>query len=264
MRGTFRQRSYPRSSCRIGAAKRMKRTSTTQPTRPRSPRAKDQRRRSRSSRLKCVRACTALTNRLDFDGKAVLVAPWMAQAYGHEHFLEDLRRAEAETAEKHPASAAAAQASPEAVLGRPALAAAEGARSAKVRAQSAEGSRSMLVTKWREVSKVQSRPKDKDSAPGPKASMQDFDVCFRERLMARGLEEHLRREEDVDNWAVYRVITEPGFQSGDMWVKAYHGTYWYSLWSVLANGMLVASREPEGHQFSTPGVYCSPALTTAK
>ena len=49
------------------------------------------------------------------------------------------------------------------------------------------------------------------------------------------------------------------------WKTACHGTFWYSLWSVLLAGVLAESGdESKGHEYWEPGVYCSPELRTAR
>ena len=47
--------------------------------------------------------------------------------------------------------------------------------------------------------------------------------------------------------------------------KAFHGTWWYSVWQLLLSGVLLQSKKyAKGHDFWEPGVYCTPLVSTAK
>jgi hypothetical protein len=49
------------------------------------------------------------------------------------------------------------------------------------------------------------------------------------------------------------------------WERAYHGTWWYALWSILETGTILESKDEEaGHEFTMPGVYCTPRPQTAR
>ncbi|CAK0793183.1 unnamed protein product [Prorocentrum cordatum] len=49
------------------------------------------------------------------------------------------------------------------------------------------------------------------------------------------------------------------------WHQAWHGTWFYAIWSILSNGVLIRSDdESKGHEFWVPGVFCSPNFSTAR
>lgn len=54
-------------------------------------------------------------------------------------------------------------------------------------------------------------------------------------------------------------------EEGGAWVKAYHGTWWYALSSLLTSGVVAESAdESSGHEFWAVGAYCSPLVETAR
>lgn len=63
-------------------------------------------------------------------------------------------------------------------------------------------------------------------------------------------------------WQAYRYLQEPISES---WVPAFHGSWWYAIWSIARTGIVLASDSMDkGHEFWQPGVYCSPLFGTAK
>lgn len=129
-------------------------------------------------------------------------------------------------------------------------------------AKVASKTREDLVIQWREVS----RPRRAGAiAAMPPGARQDFEPLFREWLQVRGLESALEREEDQRGWMVFRYKRRPVVRQDDTWEQAFHGTWWYSVWSVLESGVLLESDDMgKGHDFWEPGVYCSPNRTTAR
>ena len=67
-------------------------------------------------------------------------------------------------------------------------------------------------------------------------------------------------------WFVQTNSRPSVVQPAETWLQAFHGTWRYSVLSVLETGVL---SEPKmttlmGHDFHEPGFYWSPRLTTAK
>ena len=83
-------------------------------------------------------------------------------------------------------------------------------------------------------------------------------------LQQRGLSNVLQREGNRMGCQVYKYLKEPVVQHQPSWATAYHGSWWYLVWSILHNGVLLESDDRTlGHDFWNPGVYCSPNLETA-
>ena len=62
-------------------------------------------------------------------------------------------------------------------------------------------------------------------------------------------------------------VLDPAAPDGSSWKQAFHGTWFYSLWSILEYDYISASDDVQkGHEFNTLGakVYMSPAFGTAK
>eukprot|EP00929_Paragymnodinium_shiwhaense_P091588 TRINITY_DN51507_c0_g1_i1.p1 TRINITY_DN51507_c0_g1~~TRINITY_DN51507_c0_g1_i1.p1 ORF type:complete len:405 (+),score=78.47 TRINITY_DN51507_c0_g1_i1:388-1602(+) len=117
-----------------------------------------------------------------------------------------------------------------------------------------------LVTYWREVCKPR---KGGSIATKPPGSKLDFPDLFEQWLEQRGLGSYLEREEDQKGWYVYKYTKEPVIESDDTWETAWHGTWWYALWSVLHTGVFLESNNRAlGHDYWMPGVYCSPEIDT--
>ena len=48
-------------------------------------------------------------------------------------------------------------------------------------------------------------------------------------------------------------------------MRAFHGTRWYAVWSILNSKVLLESNNHAlGHDFGEAGVYCTPEITTAR
>lgn len=123
-------------------------------------------------------------------------------------------------------------------------------------------SRENLVNQWREVSK----PKRQGAvAAKPRGAKVDFPDLFEHWLEVRGLRDALERVDDERGWLVYRYKRLPVVEPSDSWEVAYHGTWWYSIWSILESGVMLESNDmAAGHDFWEPGVYVSPMLETAR
>ena len=119
-----------------------------------------------------------------------------------------------------------------------------------------------LVIQWREVCK----PRRAGAvAAQRKGSRKDFASCFNDWLRARNLQDALAEVGYKDGWKIYRYLREPKVKSEENWEQAFHGTWWYSVWLVLASGVFLESNDRDkGHDFWEPGVYCSPLLSTAR
>ena len=57
--------------------------------------------------------------------------------------------------------------------------------------------------------------------------------------------------------------TNPGAKR-ETWTKAYHGSYWYSVWSVLQNGMLESRDDDKGQVRIGENLPKSPQQKTAR
>ncbi|CAE7228998.1 unnamed protein product [Symbiodinium sp. CCMP2456] len=108
-------------------------------------------------------------------------------------------------------------------------------------------------------------------------AMESFHLNFRRWLRERQLQKTLQRDARWDPPAsegdpsypfmYYRYVppcteenahTEP--EEG--WSRAFHGTWFYALRSILRSGVLLESSSKErGHGFSIPGVYLAPSLS---
>ena len=58
-------------------------------------------------------------------------------------------------------------------------------------------------------------------------------------------------------------VLDPAAPDGSSWKQAFHGTWFYSLWSILEYDYISASDDVQkGHEFNTLGakVYMSPAF----
>mmetsp|Transcript_9190 Transcript_9190/g.23599 ORF Transcript_9190/g.23599 Transcript_9190/m.23599 type:complete len:545 (-) Transcript_9190:124-1758(-) len=117
-----------------------------------------------------------------------------------------------------------------------------------------------LVNLWREVSKPRKGGAIEKQPDGCKV---DCPALFDQMFALRGLSDALAYDRDEQGWAVYRYTRSPVVNSTPDWEVAFHGTWWYSVWSVLDTGILLESNNRNlGHDFWEPGVYCSPSLDT--
>lgn len=124
-----------------------------------------------------------------------------------------------------------------------------------------DGRGEALVNLWRDVSKPW---KEGAVEPQPAGCKVDFEPLFMMWLQQRGLSDALQRAADYVGWQVYKYVKEPVVQSHPSWETAYHGTWWYSVWSVLQSGVMLESDDLTlGHDFWKPGVYCTPNIETA-
>ena len=128
------------------------------------------------------------------------------------------------------------------------------------RAEQAERDRGSLVEKWRAASKP---TKLFAIAPNYDYSCR-FRAQFAEWLRRRGLLDTLQYERQAGPFHVYSYVGR-GIEGEFSWKQAYHGSWWYSLSSVLRSGQLLESADhSKGHDFWHPGVYCSPNIATAR
>jgi len=99
----------------------------------------------------------------------------------------------------------------------------------------------------------------------PPGAREDFDLLFAEWQMARNVLDALERVEDQHGWMVYKYIRPAVVEPEEHWEQAFHGTWWYSVWSVLESGVFLESDDRgKGHDFWEPGVYCTPVRSTAR
>jgi len=128
--------------------------------------------------------------------------------------------------------------------------------------EGASTGREDLVIQWREVC----RPRRAGAVPAqPRGARKDFAALFDEWLKVRGLEGVLVEAGYEKGWKVYQYTKDPVVKSQPTWETAFHGTWWYSVWSVLDSGVFLESNDRDkGHDFWEPGVYCSPNLSTAR
>jgi len=121
-----------------------------------------------------------------------------------------------------------------------------------------------LVTSWRKAAK----PKKGAAVPAPLPDSCDanFPVLFEEWLALRGIFDAVEFDRQDDRgWRVYRYKRDPPVQSKATWEQAFHGTWWYAVWSILESGIVSESNyKTLGHDYSMPGVYCSPRFETAE
>ncbi|OLP80856.1 hypothetical protein AK812_SmicGene38682 [Symbiodinium microadriaticum] len=128
--------------------------------------------------------------------------------------------------------------------------------------QGASNGREDLVIQWREVC----RPRRAGAvAAQPRGARKDFAALFEEWLKVRDLQGVLVEAGYEKGWKVYQYTKDPVVKSQPTWETAFHGTWWYSVWSVLDSGVFLESNDRDkGHDFWEPGVYCSPNLSTAR
>ena len=116
-------------------------------------------------------------------------------------------------------------------------------------------------------------------APADWPTRISFGEMLQKWLYARGLDKKLRCDafslpsEDyirslpqlrTASPIIYYTYTGSVVQAGEHWDEAYHGTWWYGLWSILESGVLLESNDDEaGHEFWHPGVFCSRHRETA-
>eukprot|EP00435_Cladocopium_sp_Y103_P046253 s143_g13.t1 len=132
----------------------------------------------------------------------------------------------------------------------------------KQQLEDAAEARENLVIQWREVCK----PRRAGAiAAKRRGSRKDFADLFQQWLIARNLNDALVPDRYESGWKVYKYDRTPVVKSEEHWARAFHGTWWYSVWLVLESGVFLESNDRDkGHDFWEPGVYCSPNLSTAR
>ena len=129
----------------------------------------------------------------------------------------------------------------------------------------AETARGALADKWWN----ESRPR-RQGAPGsmPVACRELFPALFEEWLENRQASHLVGARQSSEDWYVYSLPWKPGERTGldpGNWVRAFHGTRWYAVWSILNSKVLLESNNHAlGHDFGESGVYCTPEITTAR
>lgn len=138
----------------------------------------------------------------------------------------------------------------------------------------AEASRKDKVLLWRKFA----RGKGKQSWPkvhrvnfaqlkGWLKARHLFDCLFLRRLKRRDFAEMRLSPADGVRilWGSYRNVTAPVSAETSGWLPAYHGTWFYGLWSILHHGIFLEStNEGRGHEFWAPGVYVTRRFETAR
>ncbi|CAJ1352645.1 unnamed protein product, partial [Effrenium voratum] len=141
----------------------------------------------------------------------------------------------------------------------------------------AEKSRASMVGQWRSLG----RGKKKQAWPAAdeQVGVDTFILNLRMWLLQRSLTGCLERMEGKDParedgevprpflYYKYQPPNQPDtspLRPQKNWAKAYHGTWFYGLWSILHHGILLESQdEGQGHEFWFPGAFVSPLLETA-
>jgi hypothetical protein len=128
-----------------------------------------------------------------------------------------------------------------------------------------------LVRSWRTLANGR---KKTGPAPAPNQCVQGFRDQLQRWLTLRELHEHLRFSSKLpDNvpsdsgWLFFQYHPRTSLiKAGPEWEHAFHGTWWYALWTILEHGVVLESNnEKAGHDFwDAGGVYCSPKLETAR
>eukprot|EP00971_Amphidinium_carterae_P346623 6488207-Amphidinium_carterae.1 len=144
------------------------------------------------------------------------------------------------------------------------------------RSRSASAARGALPKDWQELSRPRKRGRIRPYASHVRA---DFPFLLDEWLFQRNLSGVLTRnhaqeqleqqshykgqEQGLRRWLIYDYNRrqEP---IDPTWVQTFHGTWWYSLWSILESGVMLESNDAKlGHDFWMPGTYVTPTLETA-
>ncbi|CAE7246054.1 CAMK2D [Symbiodinium natans] len=148
--------------------------------------------------------------------------------------------------------------------------------------RSAEAKRSALVGSWRGLGRKRKKSEIEPIFWEPEheaLGMKLFEFNFKKWLQERRLASCLQRDASLDppreegapcRPFIYFRYTAPDrpdtaqISPGSFWVKAYHGTWFYGLRSILQHGVLLESvSEDQGHEFWKPGLYLTPWLKTA-
>ena len=133
---------------------------------------------------------------------------------------------------------------------------------AALRAETARGA--LAKTWWYE-----SRPRRQGSPdPMPVACRELFPALFEEWLQNRQAIHLVGARQSSDDWYVYSLPWNPGERTSHdpgNCVRAFHGTRWYAVWSILNSTVLLESNNHDlGHDFWESGVCCSRLITTAR
>eukprot|EP00971_Amphidinium_carterae_P006872 135633-Amphidinium_carterae.7 len=147
----------------------------------------------------------------------------------------------------------------------------------RARSRSASVARGNKAGLWQEEAKPRRRGKPK---PLPSRAHAEFPLLLDAWLYARGLTGALYRnvtqeaaeqrahvlgkELGLRRWFIYDYVNAQDVPPH--WVPAYHGTWWYALWSLIESGVLLESNDRAlGHDFweypahEDSSLVCSPS-----
>ena len=145
----------------------------------------------------------------------------------------------------------------------------------------AEKGRASMVATWKKLANGKGKPfvERSELAGSPGVDGELFNHHFQSWLSECGLEDALERDPKKDPAAAELAECKPNFpcmyykykapsvpdnakiQPGPNWKRAYHGTWFYGLRSILRHGVLLESNDKgKGHEFSEPGLCVAPGL----
>ena len=145
----------------------------------------------------------------------------------------------------------------------------------------AEKGRASMVATWKKLANGKGKPfvERSELAGPPGLDRELFNHHFQSWLSERGLEDALERDPKKDPAPAELADCKPNFpclyykykapripdtaqiQPGPKWKRAYHGTWFYGLRSILRHGVLLESNDKgKGHEFSEPGLCVAPGL----
>ncbi len=135
-------------------------------------------------------------------------------------------------------------------------------------AQEAEDALQALLNLWREnaAPRKQGAKPELPQACHAKAG-ELFQRWMHQRSVTQFWERCVRRDVVMSSrWFFWRNVhpQRTTLPSSGHVCAAFHGTWMYALWPIMASGCLLGSfSKDRGHGFWMPGVYCSPYLETA-
>ena len=122
-----------------------------------------------------------------------------------------------------------------------------------------EVSRGAKVAQWRLVSRGRGKPA---VTPAENYCLETTRQNMEDWLKSRKLQKFLKPGMEKNGFLCF--LTR-GKVAPAHWVRAYHGTWFYSLAAILRIGRLLESNDTDlGHEFWHPGVYVSPRWDTAR
>ena len=125
--------------------------------------------------------------------------------------------------------------------------------------QQSELSRGAKVAQWRLVARGRGKPAVK---PAEAYCLKNGRIHFESWLKARKLHKFLTPGLERNGYFHFLSKKKP---APAHWLRAYHGTWFYSLAAIVRIGRLLESHSIDlGHEFWQPGVYVSPRWDTAR